>query len=58
MHNAQCTIGEWAWEGPALSGPETVGLEWNVTGTSHACGRDEARSSRGVCNAWKTNDFE
>ena len=45
MHNAQCTIGEWTWEGPALSRPGSEGCGWGETGTSHARGRDEARPS-------------
>lgn len=58
MHNAECTIGEWAWEGPALSGPGAVGRGWGKTGTSHARGRDEARPSRaGHGEIWE-NDFE
>ena len=54
MHNAKCTIGEWAWEGPALSGPWSAGRGWDVTGTSHARGRDEARPSR----AWGRREGE
>lgn len=52
MQNSQCTMEKWVWEGPAPSGPETKGRQWDGIGTCHVHGRDGARPSRAMQCAW------